>query len=632
MQYRIVEVLGAGGFGVTYLAKDETLEKLFAIKEYFPEQFAIRKGGSVRAQASKADDFQWGMQRFLEEARNLARFQHPNIVGVSQIFEANNTAYIVLEYQNGRSLKEWLKEFKDGPSQEDLDKIIAPILNALELIHRNNMLHRDLAPDNIYIREDGSPVILDFGSAREAIAARSRTISAIVKSGYSPAEQYSTRGSGQGPWSDIYALAATLYLCVTGNAPEEATERLISDQYVSAVDATKGQYRKTFLEAINWGLRLIPKDRPQTTDEWRKSLLGDGQTSLPSIEAQPASKSNALRATKHKQSKPRWFSQKKPGMALALLIVAGTVGVGAYQSREKLLSIFAPQKANVETVNSPSNSQAVNPIIRSLPTDELCRKILDNDQWSTGAAEAARRNITIESCKEITARVENQIATIRVMPLKKLCETALNGEVSDWDQSGSYKHHVDEAKRRSLSVQDCRRIVIVDAPPRTLDPPPSARPEQPRPSGKIMLGMDRVIDKEFNWTIGFNQSLAGCIASVAFGDQTTMWFGYTGPTDAVYIAFSNPNWVSVQVGGFYQLTLNFGNAGKVSAPFAGVQGLNEKGIFHSGVEKSFVDYINKVAEIGLYLDGRYMTQLSLAHFSDARAKIEGCQIAYRRAR
>ncbi len=280
-QYTILRVFGAGGFGVTYLARDPGLDKLVAIKEYFPQDFAFREGGSVRAKSGSADNFAWGKDRFVDEARTLARFRHPNIVGVMQIFEANNTAYIVLEYESGRSLSKWLADIGGGPSQDEVDLIAAPILDALELIHKNNLLHRDIAPDNIYIRDDGSPVLLDFGSAREAIAARTKMMSAVVKSGYSPAEQYSTRGSGQGPWTDIYAFAATLYMAISGKAPPEATERLLGEACAPAASAAKVSYRSTFLDAIDWALKLSPKDRPQSVQEWRGALIGSGSIQEP---------------------------------------------------------------------------------------------------------------------------------------------------------------------------------------------------------------------------------------------------------------------------------------------------------------------------------------------------------------
>lgn len=277
-QYRIVEVLGAGGFGVTYLAKDEKLNKLFAVKEYFPEGFSQRVGTSVKAKKTTRDDFDWGKERFMDEARRLARFSHPSIVAVTQIFETNRTAYMVLEYQGGRDFAKWLKEIGRPPTQAELDTMVEPILDALEVIHCNNLLHRDIAPDNIYIRDNGLPVLLDFGSARDAVAKKTKTMSAIVKSGYSPAEQYAARGSTQGPWSDIYSLAATLYRALTGDRPDDATDRMLSESYVPARQAAKGEFRNEFLDAIDWGLKLSPGDRPQSVADWRTALLaGKGQ-------------------------------------------------------------------------------------------------------------------------------------------------------------------------------------------------------------------------------------------------------------------------------------------------------------------------------------------------------------------
>ena len=272
--YRIERELGSGGFGVTYLARDEKLEKLFALKEYFPTEFAERLGKSaVRARPGRGDDFAWGKERFIEEARVLARFQHPNIVGVAREFSANNTAYIVEDFQSGRSLKDWLQDLGEPPTQAELDLLLAPILDALAIIHANDVLHRDLAPDNIYIRDDGSPVLLDFGSARVAVAQRTKTISSVVKTGYSPAEQYSTKGKGQGPWSDLYALGATLYRAVAGQPPDEATERVLTDDLVPATRAAQAAYRVGFLEAINWALKVNPRERPQSVAEWRTALF-----------------------------------------------------------------------------------------------------------------------------------------------------------------------------------------------------------------------------------------------------------------------------------------------------------------------------------------------------------------------
>jgi serine/threonine protein kinase len=272
--YRIKRVLGAGGFGITYLADEKALARLVTIKEYFPADFAARQATNASPRSKEvAGDYQWGLDRFIEEAQTLARFDHPNVVRVHRYFRANNTAYMVLHFEEGGSFKSWLKGLKRAPRQAELDNMVAPLLDALEIIHKANFLHRDIAPDNIMVRRDGSPVLIDFGSARGQIASHSRTVSALVKPGYSPYEQYATTTSSQGPWTDIYALGATLYHAITGKRPPDAPSRMLSDEYVAAGEAALSSYRSGFLRAIDKALRLEVGERPQSIAEWRGDLL-----------------------------------------------------------------------------------------------------------------------------------------------------------------------------------------------------------------------------------------------------------------------------------------------------------------------------------------------------------------------
>jgi serine/threonine protein kinase len=179
--YRIKRVLGAGGFGITYLADEKALARLVTIKEYFPADFAARRATNASPRSQEvAGDYQWGLDRFIEEAQTLAKFNHPNIVRVYRYFRANNTGYMVLHFEEGGSFKSWLRGLKRAPRQAELDNMVAPLLDALEIIHKANFLHRDIAPDNIMVRKDGSPVLIDFGSARGQIASHSRTVSALV--------------------------------------------------------------------------------------------------------------------------------------------------------------------------------------------------------------------------------------------------------------------------------------------------------------------------------------------------------------------------------------------------------------------------------------------------------------------
>ncbi len=273
--FRIERVLGAGGFGITYLADEIALARAVTIKEYFPTDFAARTKdqGAVPRSSDCAGDYKWGLDRFIEEAQTLARFDHRNICRVYRYFRANNTGYMVLHFEEGASLKAWLKGLGRAPRQAEIDKIVGPLLDALEIIHKADFLHRDIAPDNIMVRRDGSPVLIDFGSARGEIAQQTRTVSALVKPGYSPYEQYAEKSSQQGPWTDIYAFAATLYHAISGKRPPDSPGRVVKDDYVSAKDVALSSYRPKFLAAIDRALLLDIERRPQSIAEWRGELL-----------------------------------------------------------------------------------------------------------------------------------------------------------------------------------------------------------------------------------------------------------------------------------------------------------------------------------------------------------------------
>ncbi|MCB1509560.1 MAG: serine/threonine protein kinase [Hyphomicrobiaceae bacterium] len=273
--FRIEKVLGSGGFGTTYLAEELALARKVTIKEYFPNDFAMRAVdlGAVPRSQNSNEDYQWGLDRFIDEAQALAKFDHRNIVRVYRYFRANNTAYMVLHFEEGQSLKNWLRSLGRAPRQAELDKLIAPMLDALELIHAADFLHRDIAPDNIIVRTDGSPVLIDFGSARGEIAQHTRTVSALVKPGYSPYEQYSETGKQQGPWTDIYALAATLYHAITGKRPPDAPSRVVKDELKPAREAAISSYRPGFLKAIDRGLAIDIERRPKSVAAWRGDLL-----------------------------------------------------------------------------------------------------------------------------------------------------------------------------------------------------------------------------------------------------------------------------------------------------------------------------------------------------------------------
>ena len=277
-EYELVRVLGFGGFGMTYLGFDHNLDKAVAIKEYLPSDIATRTvDNSVVPQASELQgDFEWGLERFLDEARALARFDHRHIIKVHRFFEAHGTAYIVMEYAEGETLAACLAR-KGTLKEAELKAILYPILDGLDVVHRADFLHRDIKPGNIIIRdEDDSPVLLDFGSARQAIGARSRSVTSIITPGYAPIEQYSSRGD-QGPWTDIYALGGVCYRALTGEVPDDATDRVRNDPLIPVVERCVGQASTEFLLAIDWALSVDEGNRPQSIDEWR-AKLGDDLT------------------------------------------------------------------------------------------------------------------------------------------------------------------------------------------------------------------------------------------------------------------------------------------------------------------------------------------------------------------
>jgi serine/threonine protein kinase len=247
--YRIQRVVGVGGFGITYEAFDENLDTQVAIKEYFPNEFGGREGNfSVHPRSEWAKQpFEWGRTNFLKEARTLAGFEHRSIVRVLRVFEANSTAYMVMRFEKGTSLEKWLRGLGRAPTQEELDFIVEPLLDALDMLHKANYLHRDIAPDNVIVRPDGTPVLLDFGSARHVVAEMSRSLTGVVKAGYSPHEQYSVDGRRQGPWTDLYALGGTLYRAVTGMPPHESTLRFDQDYMPAAAEVGMESYRRDFL-------------------------------------------------------------------------------------------------------------------------------------------------------------------------------------------------------------------------------------------------------------------------------------------------------------------------------------------------------------------------------------------------
>ena len=280
-EFEFRRVLGQGGFGITYLGWNVALDISVAIKEYLPSDLATREQDlSVVPQVPRAaSDFQWGLERFLDEARILALLQHPNIVRVHHFLEAHSTAYIAMDYVEGEDLSAHLTR-KGTLGEDELRAILSPLLSALEMVHRADFLHRDIKPSNIILRtEDGSPVLLDFGAARQAMGAKSRSVTSIVTPGYAPIEQYSSRGH-QGAWTDIYALGGVCYRALTGQIPDDATDRMRDDPLIPVSQRCAGRVSGAFLSAIDTALAVHEEDRPQSIEAWQAAMAGDAQEGL----------------------------------------------------------------------------------------------------------------------------------------------------------------------------------------------------------------------------------------------------------------------------------------------------------------------------------------------------------------
>ena len=289
-RYQIAGILGHGGFGITYLARGGRLGRDVAVKEYLPAALAVRQDGSsvLPRSTEVADDFGWGRSRFIEEGRTLANLHDaPSIVKVFDFLEANGTAYIVMELLRGRTLEDRVKA--EGPlSPSELQAMLDPLLAGLQRVHDAGFLHRDIKPANIVLAADGRPTLIDFGTARPAMADRTRTMTAIFTPGYAAPEQFTSARQGQ--WTDIYGLSATLHYAITGKAPPSAFDRLMDDAY----EPLAGSAPQGF--AIDAGLSLPLEQRPQSVTAWRALLREGPADSAPTLVMAPTARAASRRS------------------------------------------------------------------------------------------------------------------------------------------------------------------------------------------------------------------------------------------------------------------------------------------------------------------------------------------------
>ncbi|HEX7439787.1 MAG TPA: protein kinase [Caldimonas sp.] len=275
-EFELTDVLGEGGFGIVYLARDHSLHRRVALKEYMPSSLAARVGGTQVAVKSERhrETFEAGLKSFVNEARLLASFDHPSLVKVYRFWEANGTAYMVMPFYEGITLKEKLKEMGEPPDEAWLRDLLEPLTEALAVIHAEQCFHRDIAPDNVILLKGSNlPLLLDFGAARRVIGDMTQALTVILKPGYAPVEQYAeVPGMKQGAWTDVYALAAVVYYAVTGKTPPTSVGRLMNDSYVPMVEAGAGRYSPAFLAAIDRALAVKPEERTQSISQMRVDL------------------------------------------------------------------------------------------------------------------------------------------------------------------------------------------------------------------------------------------------------------------------------------------------------------------------------------------------------------------------
>jgi len=271
--YRILRLLASGGFSFVYLAHDEN-ETPVAVKEYLPAVLALRTSDKPAPAVPEENlaAFRFGLKSFFEEGRALATLSHPNVVRVINFFRANETVYLVMRYERGRTLQEHIQK-KAGPIREEwLRNTFVQLLNGLREVHSNKLLHLDIKPGNIYVRNDGNPVLIDFGAARETLSDGAVKLPPMYTPGFASPEHHQGRDR-LGPWSDIYSIGASMYACLAGSGPPVATQRIEKDKMTSARKGWAGRYSADLLDTIDWCLRLNHRERPQTVFALQRALL-----------------------------------------------------------------------------------------------------------------------------------------------------------------------------------------------------------------------------------------------------------------------------------------------------------------------------------------------------------------------
>jgi len=449
-RYRVTGILGQGSFGITYRAHDAQLGRDVAIKEYLPTSFAIRHDGLtvLPNSTATAEDFAWGRQRFVEEGRTLAGFQRaPGIVRVHDFLEANGTAYIVMELATGETLGARLQR-QGRLAAAEVERILRALLDGLEKVHAASFIHRDIKPDNILLDDEGQPTLIDFGAARAAVAGRTAALTGIFTPGYAAVEQFTD--ARQGPFTDIYALSATLYQSITGEKPPSAIDRVLDDKYVALATRRPAGFAPALLAGIDRGMAVRPEARPQTIAAWR-TVLFPGETREKPVPAYAPGKA----------AKPtRWRVAAIAG--LATVLVAGAAA-GA-------LFLFVAQKA---PVTDADRQQAE----RSAAADAEKRRVEEEAQRqaATAAAAADKRRAEEEAQRQAATaaaaaekrradeEAQRQAATAAAATEKRRAEEEAQRQAATAAAAAEKRRADEEAQRRAAEEQARRQQAEADA-------------------------------------------------------------------------------------------------------------------------------------------------------------------------
>lgn len=385
-RYKIEEVIGAGGFGITYRAWDPLLQSYVAIKEYYPSGIATRSADSSKVcvpVGQEQREYHRGRIRFLKEAQDVARFQsEPNIVSIYDYLEENDTAYMVMEYLHGCTLKQYIREHGGRLDTDHILHICLLVLDALAVVHKAGMIHRDISPENIFICEDLTVKLIDFGAAKQVYLDGEQTMSVVLKPGYAPPEQYAKKDK-QGPWTDIYALGATLYFAATGEKPEESFGRVLEDT-IKPVCEVNPEIPRAMSQVIMRAMSVKIEDRYQTVEAMREALLaGEGQNAQMEPYVIPAS-----RISKRDLPKKRGFLIGVAFCIVIMLVVTGIWMAGRVAKKAGTATATEMNAASTEAqtatmadaqtatdaeqaaTEAEKTTQADNPMVMHVPTKE----------------------------------------------------------------------------------------------------------------------------------------------------------------------------------------------------------------------------------------------------------------------